>query len=680
MKSITVLMILAMAAFGALHAQKDAPKYFLKNGVKHVNASAISNLKQYTDFSKSDLEKLSKSGFLLVPGPKPGQSVSNSALSVYFDNYENGAPSFIGSDLVLLSADKLLDETRRQAEENRMLALISGFDSTMYFILKADADKNKERLLNPAYDRALRYFAVACDILGIKTNADKTPLADEIKRIALGRETHASTITSTSIDYSIFSRSSERFQSENAKRYAQIVAWHTSTAFSLDTDGDLAAAGLIVLTINESRNKSVKDKYDQFIKLYDFFNGEPDGITMATFPVPLRSVLGQNTQIRNLTETKKFTALKDSFKKLYNAYLRVKTNTSAAPVFSLIPKRALPEDEVFDALTKPGSRDFPRALDVPAAYGSVSSREILFDVLKENESWPTYERLVKEEVLKTAKITERTKKSTIPTYWLYCLESLFERNYSESYPLFADTKEWQVKTNATFLASHMESKFSANDSISEKPAAPRSVETQLEYPRSYLEPGHLLYKRLSGLAEHVLVTLTEMKAITEETSKKLYNFGSLMSFCDTISSKELAQLPMTARETERVNALPFELASYMTTAGQFVPTDSYLTDVLRELKGTALTNCTGPAFTMFVVVESDGKLRLLRGSTSSFYEFRKPTGDALDSKKWTELIKSGNVPASPAWLDDLKSDGKAIPVLKSPEDYIKSEPKARVKK
>ena len=66
--------------------------------------------------------------------------------------------------------------------------------------------------------------------------------------------------------------------------------------------------------------------------------------------------------------------------------------------------------------------------------------------------------------------------------------------------------------------------------------------------------------------------------------------------------------------------------------------------------GNVLEVASGDPFVIYVVVQDvNGKLRLVRGGTFSYYEFQHPMTDRLTDEGWQDMLDT-NPPPLPEWM------------------------------
>jgi hypothetical protein len=340
-------------------------------------------------------------------------------------------------------------------------------------------------------------------------------------------------------------------------------------------------------------------------------------------------------------------------------------------------------------------------LDIPAALGSKKARSILLDTYKEAVAWPTYEKLLNQVTADYAKISDRKWQSNLYYYWLYCLKSLIERDANTKYPFFMNNSAWDVKTLNTFTSSWTELRHNtvlyALQSGAEG-GGDDEEKPNIDYPRSFVEPNTTFYKRMANIIETTKISLKEHSQLSTDSKESLDEFYNIVMFLDTINNKELEGLPVSRREHEDMQKIGGRIGYLMSTSGREVPTESetvndtdqpeymqkdnhmgVVVDV-HNSQGTCLEVGVGSGNLIYVAVEIEGKLRLLRGAVFSYYEFTRPASERLNDFAWHQMIYDNKIPAQPEWLSEMMSDGSVLVEQRSTQEYIRADPSVRPKR
>lgn len=699
MKILTYLIASLLLMAGA-NAQKQNPNFKNVNGKQLLEWGKITNLNQYTGFSEHDKKKISENGFIVVPD-------NYSTLSqVYDENNYNQAPSFVTSDLVLQCYSSFYDNFLSGIEYHSLSAKLRSLDSILYDYFVKLKKTNK----NPAFAEPIAkncaYFALGMQLLkaqpaGAQEFSSMT--SAEMQRIAKRGATDKSEICGSRIDYTQFIPRGHYTYNNRLRNYFRAMMWHQLAEFDLGTDCGLVQAMLISFALNGAAPAESKQLWESIYEVTNLFVGESDGLSLDNIYSAMNTAFGAKPTLQLIADRKKIVPLRTLLAKMYKEKSKIESAKDLSPSelkLSIMGQRYIPDGEITQRLTKYGHRDFPRGLDVPAAFGSKKAKSILFNLYKEAEKWPDYEKILAQLTKEFAVIHESKWTSNLYYYWLYCLKSLIERDPNGRYPFFMRNTAWETKSLNTFTASWaelrhntvlyaMQSAAECGDGDEEKP--------EIDYPRCFLEPNPTFYKRMMNLVEKTNTCLSKYSVMNQDQQLAIQEFNKMMKFLDTVNNKELEGLPITRHEHEEMRMIggmvesinikssdiPFE--SEVTANGQEPEAlmkeghDGIIVDVHNSM-GNCLEVGVGSGNIIYVAAEIEGKLRLLRGAVFSYYEFTRPTSERLDDHAWHEMIYNKALPEAPEWTKEIMSDGTALVQQRTIEEYIRAEPGLKHKK
>ena len=149
-----------------------------------------------------------------------------------------------------------------------------------------------------------------------------------------------------------------------------------------------------------------------------------------------------------------------------------------------------------------------------------------------------------------------------------------------------------------------------------------------------------------------------------------------MDFCIKVSKKELEGKMLSEEEYSEIKCMGSSIEWFTLSV---IDPDSELTD-WDEVKGAErsvalvadvftrnilgckkcgiLSEATGNADIIYVVVVIDGKIFLTRGATLSYYEFVNPLNQRYTDEEWQKRLEKNDVPARPLWVQPLVLDKK----------------------
>jgi uncharacterized protein DUF3160 len=180
-----------------------------------------------------------------------------------------------------------------------------------------------------------------------------------------------------------------------------------------------------------------------------------------------------------------------------------------------------------------------------------------------------------------------------------------------------------------------------------------------------------------------LLTLTETMLakhglLTEPISHKQNRLRELCQFLLTTSQKELRGEKLTEQEYNTIERIG-STVDYITLS--IFGTDNWgavsgpdkevaiVADVYTNNQGNQagiLHAAVGYVNDLYVVVEIEGYLYLVKGATFSYYEFPMPIGERLTDEQWQEMLKKRKVFPVPPWMNDviIKLDKNIQPEVK----------------
>lgn len=699
MKILIYLFASILLVAGA-NAQKHSNNFKTVNGKQYLEWSKITNLNQYTGFSEHDKTKISENGFIVVPD-------NYSTLSqVYDENNYNQAPSFVTSDLVLQCYSSFYDNILSGIEYHSLSAKLRALDSILYdyFIMLKRTNKN------PAFTEAITkncaFFALGLQLQKAQAAGSgefMSMLSAEMQKIARRSTTEPSEICGTRIDYTQFIPRGHYTYNNRLRNYFRSMMWHQLAEFDLSTDCGLVQAMLISFALNGAAPAESKQLWESIYEVTNLFVGESDGLSLDNVYAAMNTAFGAKPSLQNIADKKKMAPLRTLLGKMYKDKSKIESAKDLSPSelkLSIMGQRYIPDGEITQRLTKYGHRNFPRGLDVPAAFGSKKAKSILFNTYKEAEKWPDYEKILAQLTKEFAVIHESKWTSNLYYYWLYCLKSLIERDPNGRYPFFMRNTAWETKSLNTFTASWaelrhntvlyaMQSAAECGDGDEEKP--------EIDYPRCFLEPNPTFYKKMLNLVEKTNTCLTKYAVMNQDQQSAIQEFDHMMKFLDTVNNKELEGLPITRHEHEEMriiggmvesitvksSGIPFE--SEVTADGQEPEAlmkeghDGIIVDVHNSM-GNCLEVGVGSGNIIYVAAEIEGKLRMLRGAVFSYYEFTRATSERLDDHAWHAMIYNKALPEAPEWTKEIMSDGTTLVQQRTIEEYIRAEPGLKHKK
>jgi len=649
-------------------------------------------------FSAAEKELLRKNLFLLRSG------YNQSMYEVYESKY---MPVFVSSDAVLHAYHQVFDSALMQSEKRfyedlKMLSAGLCWESVKVY------QNAKDEKLKEAAKLNIAYFGVAANLLGqpiegavLPANTSNRPIKYASKSRLIGPilipadaarlikaevkliEKHAgfsvSPIFGYEEDYSQFVPRGHYTKSDELKQYFKAMVWYGRMNFHLrieSPDSELAKrhtrqALLVARTIETTMIPSIGpgkpwQALDLWQNIYDptaFFVGYSDDLNVRDYLVLMRKIYGEDPPDEKLADDKLLQKFIDEALKLKAPKIS-STGEGFSPEdemgFKFMGQRFVPDSYIFQRLVFfETSRSMPRALDIPAVFGSGRAYEILDKEFKETRD-ERYVKNVNELKEEFSSFSENTWTQNLYWGWLYSLKSLLGER-AGGYPPFMQSKAWQDKSLNTFLGSWTELR---HDTIlyAKQSYSYRGISGGGSEPIDvYVEPNPELYARLLSLTRLTKEGLNErgLLATGSELERRLDELAELLKNCKSTSEKELSGERISREENDYFKNLdkilkrfyyPLENPPESNRDEWNEDHDELIADVHTDPNSnTCLEVAVGKPMEMFVIAPVDGKPVLFRGGAYSYYEFTKPVPERMNDEEWRQMVGGPDAPDRPSW-------------------------------
>ena len=203
----------------------------------------------------------------------------------------------------------------------------------------------------------------------------------------------------------------------------------------------------------------------------------------------------------------------------------------------------------------------PKGLDVFAVLGS----ERAYELLTPDFDYSNYTANLAALTSKFNNLTEEEWTHSSYMAWIYSLQSLINVEYDASYPEFMRNLAWKDEKLNTALGSWAQLR---HDTIlyAKQPYIPTFV---CSYPEAFVEPNPTFYSRMQQLSERTIAAINMLPTNSVAPIMLPYYYpetivmDSLESIKDitqkleTISTKELAQQPLTTEEIDFLKQIAY---------------------------------------------------------------------------------------------------------------------------
>lgn len=669
--------------------------------VQPAIAPDLSNVYVPTVLSAEQRARLARDGVVGSPGAQEKE---------FFTLYEKAryanVPIFITSDSLLHVYHLMFDKTLRTAETEYFYPLLKTLNRAL--ITEVDAQYQQLRG-GPWEDAALRTVAfVAVAGKAADPGFPVPAYAAELAEAELALIQAADGIWPSPLfpglqfgeDYTQYIPRGHYTLSEDLSAYFKSMMWYGRMTFRLQTQDPAigeAETRSALLLVRALRNTQVESRpaLDVWADLYDptaFLVGRSDDLTVLDYIPVIDAVYGKNPPLTTLADDAKlreFIAAADALPspRILGLVIAVTDDeTQVTKGLRFMGQRFVPDSYIFRQLiyrnvgTLSDRRGLPKGLDILAAMGSERAYELL-DAMDETH-YANYVSQMEKMRAWTGSLTVEDWTETVYNAWLYTFYPLLEKPAPQT-PSFMQSTAWQDKQLHTSLGSWAELRHDtilyAKQIYAElggdwMPTPPDPLPA-----RGYVEPVPEFYARLAALAAMTRDGLASRSLLGAQDADSLSRIEELALVLKQMAEKELAGIPLTAEEHERIRYYGGELEHlviasadqpenasgampYMEEEPQVAVIADVATDPDPQGIGipqpVVLEVAVGRVNDLHVVVpliEDDGSIRLevAKGGIFSYYEFPWPAEDRLTDEKWRALLDDNAAPERPEWISSF---------------------------
>jgi hypothetical protein len=665
-------------------------KELLKNnysseGVKWGN---IVNKFEWGEFTENQEEKIRSNGFVVTPA-KHGQ-----IYDVYERNDYAGRPNFITTDGILELYHLFFDFTLRKLEEEEFYKVIKNLTGEMKKLSLETYNLTGNATLKEASRRNIAFFSVPQYFL-TGDAANIPAIVDSMTKPEISKcEAHGGFAPPTilnpdddpnyeyKVDYSQFVPRGHYTRSETLKKYFMGMLWYGTYSLHINPKTEIYDTELIqaLLITHHLYSNNLLPQWEIIYDMTCFYVGAADDLGPDDVKYAIEKVFGDDYSLEEFTDGNKLNEVKKILGKKFAEKTKIKQFIwgPQGAQFRFMGQRYIPDSEILQRLVVPRKRVFPKGLDAMAVFGNKLAEDLMLNKYKDSwEYFPGYPdtlSLLKEQF---SKLGEKDWRVNLYFNWIWCLKSLLELSNDYDYPFFMKNEAWTAKDLSTALSSWAELRHDVILYAKSSYAAEcggGGEEKWLwipEPPKGYIEPNVEFYRRIIELLEFTNKELTEHKLLT--SYEDLFNrFTEAVVFLKGVSVKELKNEPRTLQEYEQIRRFGSLLQNLTYAVKEVNPphdfpegADRYIPVIADVHTGqmpggppSALEEGVGFAHEIYVVVEIDGKLRLMRGGVFSYYEFLQPANDRLTDEKWQQMLFDGKAPPQPDWINVFQSEEK----------------------
>ena len=630
--------------------------------------------------------KLEANGFAIA------QNEYEQLFHVYEKNDYYDFPSFVTTDIFLQAFHIYFDCLTRKLEQRDLYERMTRMSWLGYTYLMQHAAKAKSAAYRDAalYDAA--YFAIAHQLF---TGTDSLPAPKGYEQMIKQEVVNvkaAQTTTSQFLDftdapfiYDIYKPRGHYTRCDSLSRYFQGMMWLQNVPFIIDDQNSLRRAVVMADFHNND------EEYSYWIRSINekltFLMGKPDNVSLDDLAQVLKANLTKGESIEALIANKKqMKAIMATMLEKSKKQMRIVPKNPAYSIYRLnfMPQRYLPDAEVLqemvDYKNNPTQRAVPSGLDFFAAMGN--SRAL--DILNNETQAPTWSDFAAQMQRMQDLMQQTSWDGSFATLWLKALDHVANHTkQGVNYPYFMLTPQWQKKELNTALASWAELK---HDAIlyAKQPMGAECGDAGPPAPevKGYVEPNIGFWEAAEQILEKAKTFTYDSESLTDirESTDKLIDMAT---FLHRISMKEMVGQNPTYEEYCQLSYIgaTFENMSlnmlrdpdeYLqqwsdvsgTDRSVALVADVYTANADNNPDKSVLYGAVGPADEIYVVIEVNGYLYLMRGAVLSYREFTQPlAAPRLTDEDWQQQLKTAPRYGVPSWMDEI-----TVPQTEAPKE------------
>lgn len=667
-----------------LEAEKKKNNFLTRNGQQIGNVQNIINLFQFSNLSPELMTLLDKNNFAIVAAD------NQQLFHVYEKNDYAQVPNFVTTDTYLQLYHMYFSYVLKSVEQEKFIPALSELVLGMY----TEAIKTCTTSSDPSAKAVAEYAAAFYAIPYYIVSGEKKPVPPAYEKLF---ETELENIANEKDDlseflgykesyfgYSLFKPRGHYTRSESLKKYFRAMMWLQTASLCRDNSEQLKRSTFFAYALTNGTSSTGKKLSELYASIYEpvvFLMGEPDNLSVNDIvnfydknsPGDLSSLLRPEIQQKIDEELKRIVKGRNKIKP--------KVAVSCVDKINFMPQRYLLDNEILQELVDinpDAERAYPKGLDVFAALGNSTAKDILLKEEKEITKWKDYKKNLDKLEAKFKNYKDWDK--TVYTKWLQTLTDMQKKQ--ENVPAFMQNDMWGRKNLNTALASWTDLK---HDAIlyGEQPEGAEcgGGGPPPPYTVGYVEPNLPFWKNMLELLNVTQNVLSRNGLLTEDIKAKTTQLKESASFLYSASQKELKKQKLSEQEYRTIEAIGSSI-EYLTLSiiepgkslqlwsevsgpdkAVAVVADVYTRNIAGCNKNGILHEAVGNVNDLYVVVEIEGYLYLTKGATFSYYEFVQPLGTRLTDEEWQKMLEEKkDLPPIPAWLKDIILQPKDAPV------------------
>ena len=628
---------------------------------QRVNVGNVLNASQLLGGADPALTSmLARNGFAIVPA----QHLQ--LFHAYEANDYHVFPSFVTTDLYLQLYHLYFDALLREVEQQKLMPTLGEFcRQAKQAVAAMQTDDDARQWLTT-------YFDVALSLID-GTEPTDNPDAQREYRQAVSAENATSEFlgyTDAMFEYSLFRPRGHYTRNEVLSRYFRAMMWLQTAAFRTDRPQEMQRAAALAEIVGT--NKGLTWLYRLMTEPMTWLMGQPDDV----------SIMQMWELQKNETDLSSLTAKVDRLAE-QQTRIRPKFLRSGRNKVRLMPQRYQPDAEVLQEMvdyeSTPTKRATPRGLDVFAAMGNTVAERILIDELQEPKRWDKY----KPNLERMKQLMDSIDwQQTVATRWIDALTTVAAPADSAA-PYFMLAPEWGLKGLNAALASWTELK---HDAIlyAKQPMGAECGGAGPPDPvvQAYVEPNVRFWQKAQELLTQTNTVLQSYGLLTDRAKSISEQMADQIAFLLQASKDELAGRGLSEEQCDQLKHIgatfenlsldmlrdkDHELWEWDDVQGPersvALVADVYTANADNNPEQSVLFEGVGPADEIYVVIEVQGYLWLMRGAVFSYREFTRPYGEQrMNDEEWQKRLESDPRQGVPEWMKPVIAPVKQAPI------------------
>lgn len=645
-----------------------------RDGLKLSNPVLTTNMYLLDEYDQTFLNMLGHHNFAIIP------TANEQLFNVYEENDYNLMPNYITTDVFLQAYHMYFGYVLKSLEKHVFTERIHRMNVAMHNkAMEISVSAQNEETRNLAEFNAA-FFAIADKLL---TNSQlqipaayKKAAEQEIANVMAEKEDISPMMMKNiNFNYDLFKPRGHYTRSEEQKRYFRAMMWLQTFSFCSEKQEAVKQTAMMAYILNNIDEEVAKEGLGVY-KTLDFLMGEPDNVSVVEVADFLSKKPGMT--LSKLTEMSTLKGINEHLSKIFETRNRITSKISESGCenkVNFMPQRYTPDGYVLSLTFDEHANSevpFPRGLHVFSAFGVEAADRINDAYYHDADGWSGYNKQMDKLKGEMSKFADWDK--SMYNKWIDCLVQL--QKADKDYPDYMKTASWERKNMNTALASWAELKHDAILYAEQPICAECGDGGELPDPIvvGYVEPNLAFWNKMKDMVKLTRSLLEGHGLMTEDISSRTQSLEDYMDFCIKVSKKEIEGKRLDDEEYWEIKAMGSSIEWFTLSVldpdmqpdnwglvegadrSIAVCADVFTRNVLGCEKCGILTEATGNADAIYVIVNIGGKIYLTRGAVFSYYEFINPLNTRYTDEEWQKRLEEGKQPGREPWMTPLIID------------------------